>query len=232
MDFDENRSDLVAFNEDFEAASTAAAQRFMDDDVTDAPPQYPPEKHAETPLVGVQVKNVGDVASMDIPDNWRSEPEKGAAEARGRSTGFNPPKTPDARLVLNLSAGEANEQTAAALRKITAPSTNHHDLTRDEIASLRSALGPLADSSVFNLQAKTLDLNGRTVVAYEGSLKDGDRRIKGYLTTTANNEIQQVFFSAPGEAFKNHLDTAQTAFRSIEWSGAKRPAPKASSEIK
>lgn len=213
-------------NNDFEAVSKEAGRRLMNDDVLEGPPQYGPDQKSEVladmgGLTGLQLENQGDIAAMDVPDKWVAEPEKGAYERRGTSIGFNPPDARDARLVVNLSDANANPSVEAAFKQIT--SEPHHELTAEEKIQLRQMFGPLGDPKVFDLKARTTELNGRNVVAFEGKFKDGDRQVQGYMLTTSNNEMQQIFFSAPQKAFQEHKLAADSAITSVEWRQASKP---------
>lgn len=257
MEFDERTT--VADNDEFASAAELAAKRFSDDEVKEGPPQTgaveasaqggdqskaggqkdgsEAEKTKEVnpgtdgKSFAPALANEGDIAKMMWPAQWVPEPEKNAYEALNHSTAFNPAAAGarDARLVVNLSKPNANPELEAAVRSIC--SKPAHELTQDEVKSIKQLLGPLGDPEVFNLKARTETLNGRTVLAVDGNFKTADRKLTGYLFTTANNEMQSVFFSAPAKTFDEYKPAAEGAIRSIKWRGA--PASQgATGEIK
>lgn len=232
MDFDENGHE-VDHGDENESASEAAARAILEENVIDAPPQHGPAEQKERnkdgdaaqvggEIQGLQLTNQGNVASLDVPDKWKLEPEKGPYETRGTSTAFNPADDRDARLVVNLANPTVDSKLDAAFKKIT--SEPPHKLTADERALVAPMLGPLGDPAIFDLKASTADLNGKTVLAVEGKFKTADRSYKGFITLTDKGEVQNIFFSAPAKQFEQHKATANLAFGSIEWRGAPLPA--------
>ncbi|MFN8655861.1 MAG: hypothetical protein U0105_05945 [Candidatus Obscuribacterales bacterium] len=239
MEFDERTT--VAENDEFASAYELAAKRFSEDEVKEGPPQTGTGAGDKTGTSEVStgtdaktppsITNSGDIAKMQWPEKWVPEPEKSAYETLNHSTAFNPAAAgaKDARLVVNISKPNANPELEAAVRSIC--SKPHHELTQDEIKAIKQLLGPLGDPEVFNLKARTEELNGRTVLAVDGNFKTADRKLTGYLLTTANNEMQSVFFSAPAKIFDEYRPAADSAMQSIKWRGA--PASKgATGEVK
>lgn len=222
MEFDERTT--VAENDEFASAYELAAKRFSEDEVKEGPPQTGDRTQesvsADTKAPVASLTNHGDIGKMQWPATWVPEPEKSAYESLNHSTAFNPAagEAKDARLVVNLSKPNANPDLAAAVGSVC--SKPQHELTADEIKSIKQLLGPLADPEVFNLKAHTQTLNGRTVLAVDGNFKTTDRKLTGYLFTTANNEMQSVFFSAPAKTFDAYKPAAGEAIHSIKWRGA------------
>jgi hypothetical protein len=85
----------------------------------------------------------------------------------------------------------------------------------------------LAEQNVRNRfaisQVRTEELNGKTVLISEGTYaSSGDRAITIFVDVLGNGHFVEEFqYAAPDKEFDQHLSTAWTIFRTIEWAKKK-----------
>lgn len=170
----------------------------------------------KTPLV----QNQGQIESMDLPSGWVKVKQPDAATTIGSRSllEWHPAGNPDARLSIFYRGLPVNGEAAASFRAVLSKAP--HDLTKDEVAGLRGILRERADDKAFNLtSAKTMQLNGKTVLVIEGEYRGTGSKLKEILVDADGTgaAVQEIYYQSPSRSYDTYKAQVARSFDSIKW---------------
>ncbi len=167
-----------------------------------------------------EVKDQGQIENMVLPPGWVMKKEAAAATTIGSRSliEYHPPDKPDVRLSVFYRGLPVNSEAAAAFRSVL--SRPPHDLSPSEIAGLSGILRERADDKIFKLeQAKSIELNGKTVLVIEGEYLQTGNKLKEILVDADGTgaAVQEVYYQSPSQYYKDYEKQVAQSFDSIKW---------------
>ena len=182
---------------------------------------------------GLQLRNEGRIASMQVPENWQLEKSTTSWDAKSKTTAFNPSSAADARLACFDSGTSLSAPTAQSFKEllsqpnktiyaetIDASGSKNIIGNKNQLNSLNELLGPLNDSTVFHMEkAVTATVNGQRALVIDGQFVAGGKQYHGVIFPTDNtfSKAQEVFYSANQANYDKYSDKAMKAINSIRF---------------
>lgn len=174
----------------------------------------------------------GSIKRLAMPKHWQpAMPDMSDSKAMigaPMMTEYNPEGDPATKMCYwNRAFGGNKEstETATAFKRVL--SQDPHHLNQQELKSLMPLIGNgvYANTDPFEvLHAETKKIHGRTVLAVESAYKDNDsqprgRRSYGVFINSdgSGRNVEQVYFTAPENAYKTNLKEAVDCIESIRW---------------
>lgn len=168
----------------------------------------------------MEVINHGQIERMSIPDGWVEGPPATFQGIGTRSLReFHPLEAPEAQLCLFYRGLPVNEQAGQSL--VSLLNKPDHELSGEELSSLREILRERSDPEVFELVSvpQVRNLNSRLVLLIEGSYKQADKYLEEILIDAdgTGRVVQEIYFIAPADAYCAYAAQAKQSFDSIRW---------------
>jgi len=168
----------------------------------------------------MEITNHGQIEKITIPAGWVEGPP---TEFQGIGTRslreFHPPDAPNAQLCLFYRGLPVSADAGDAFRSILAEPD--HQLTPEEIESLREILRERADSKVFDLvnPPRTALVGDKRVLMLEGVYKGTNKYLQEIFLNAdgSGRVVQEIYFIAPQDDYCLHAVAAQEACNSIQW---------------
>ena len=179
-----------------------------------------------------KVTEEGSIKRLEMPKHWQQAmPDLSNNKAMigaPMMTEYNPIGDQTTKMCYwNRAFGGAKEdpETATAFKRVL--SREPHQLNREELKSLHHLIGNgvYANTDAFEvLHAETRKIHGRTVLAVESAYQDNQsqplgRRSYGVFINSdgSGRYVEQVYFTAPEQAYKTNLKEAVDCINSIKW---------------
>jgi len=162
----------------------------------------------------------GQVASMDLPEGWTeaaAEHSKFGIGSRSMRE-FHPDGNSEVKLGFFYRGLKISSEGGQAFRSLLQSSP--HQLSTEEIATIRETLQEAANPEYFSLQsAKTEQWNGKQVLIVRGVYKKSQNEIYDIFVDTdgTGQSIQEIFYQAPKDQYLRFLNNAKSAMKSIIW---------------
>jgi len=175
----------------------------------------------------LEVVDYGSVKRMSLPSGWlETEIVKKHEFDLTSLREFHHPEQPDVRLTfyfrplrIALESGQAFTQTLGL---------PPHQLAPAELEAITDVLQEAADPERFELaNACTEDWNGKRVLIVEGRWR-AVRADHFQLCVDMDGSgcaVQEIYFWAPADRFRQFLPEAKSALRSIEWRSLQSRGP-------
>jgi len=167
-----------------------------------------------------EVRDRGQIAEMALPQGWVEAPPvqfSGGVGMKSRRV-IHPPEAPRVRLCFFYRGLPMNQ--AASRQFFNVLQMPAHNLSESEFNSLGVLLRDRDDPAEFTLfTARTEDWNGRRVLVVEGRYHDLQEDCLGIFIDAAGDGrlVQEVFYQAPKDLYKEYGRAAEDALRSIRW---------------
>ncbi|MBP9093501.1 hypothetical protein KBI23_20950 [bacterium] len=179
-----------------------------------------------------RVTEEGSIKRLEMPKNWQQAmpniSDSKAMIGAPMMTEYNPSGDLATKMCYwNRAFGGAKEnpETAAAFNRVL--SREPHQLNQQELKSLQHLIGNgvYANTDAFEiLHAETRKIHGRTVLAVESVYKDNQSQPQGrrsygvFINSDGSGRyVEQVYFTAPEQAYKTNLKEAVDCINSIKW---------------
>ncbi|SRR5579883_2772545 len=174
---------------------------------------------AEPNLTIDHLEGMEPLDSISIPSEWTREKEGPSGGDRSCSINYRPASAPQVVLSVYYRGYEISEDEARPLASLLEEAAQ--ELSPDRFYSLGHAvLANLADRSAFVLDsAETVRLNGKLVLAVEGSWKNGGKRFIGYILGADQSctDLKEIFFEGQEPQFSRWQDQALRLMGSVTW---------------
>ena len=161
-------------------------------------------------------ENIGVVASFELPEGWqRDEP----TEIGSRTTHvFHPAEGRELLFCHHLREQHLSRPAAQKFEQtLYAP---FHNLSEGEIADLSEVFEGLSNNNVFSISEASTDyLNDRRIVRILGDWKGRNLTMLSCFVDRDGDgqKVQNLYFSAPQDQFRDTVEIADLIFRSIKW---------------
>ncbi|MFA7339942.1 MAG: hypothetical protein WC028_24405 [Candidatus Obscuribacterales bacterium] len=179
-----------------------------------------------------KVTEEGSIRRLEMPKHWQQAmPDMSNDKAMigaPMMTEYNPSGDPATKMCYwNRAFGGAKESPDTAIAFNRVLSREPHQLNQQELTSLEHIIGNgvYANTDAFEiLHAETRKIHGRTVLAVESAYKDNQSQPQGrhsygvFINSDGTGRyIEQVYFTAPQEAYRANLKEAVDCINSIKW---------------
>jgi len=163
--------------------------------------------------------HVGQV-NIGVPKTWKAYRDVSNSIGNDHYEDYMINGDKDAVLSFYYRGKRCNDYSGKAfLKTLKAPP---HELTDDEFATLQEIMR-VKNSKVFTKKsARTEDINGKRVLVVEGTQEKGKPEEKEEKSLFIDSDgtgtaVQEVFFLAPLNKYREHLAEVNKALSSINW---------------
>jgi len=171
--------------------------------------------------IGTEIVDDGQVDSMLFPKGWvAGEPAENPGIGSRWFREVYRQDSPDTSICFFYRGLPVADGPAAAFKAVL--DGPPHTLSESELQSLPRILEhktPL-DSELFKLSsARTEEWNGKMVLIVEGQYTESDDQIfEIYVDADGSGRfVQEIFYQAPSEQFRQFRAEAQKALQSVKW---------------
>jgi hypothetical protein len=167
-----------------------------------------------------EVRNHGQIAQMILPGGWvEATPYKFSGGIGTRSLReIHPPEAPEARLCFYYRGLPMSAEAGKNFRAVL--DLPLHQLNEEEWVSLTILLEDKAALEDFSpVVARTDILNGKTLLLVAGTYREiKEDTFEVFVDANGDGRtIQQIFFQAPTELYRQYLKTAKESMATIRW---------------
>lgn len=169
-------------------------------------------------LQETQMQNEGQISRMTMPAGWSKSTVQHSLPVAANFVEYHADANKDAKLCTYYRGHRISQMAGKRFHEmLEAPP---HDLSGADYASLKEVLRDKANPEDFVVSSKkTIKVNGKKVLLVEGKFKAIKQDTYSiYVDADDTGEVvQEIFFQAPQEVYKDYFEAALAAIRSIGW---------------
>jgi hypothetical protein len=166
----------------------------------------------------MQIIAFGPIEKAPIQPGWMPIESESDPDIISRHQSYCSPDCSELEISLYYRGRPISEKSAQNFLHILGQKP--HELSSEEVSSVREALGNLGYESLFLMSCcETIAVAGRIVLKVEGIWCENRRRFTGILVNTdqEGREITAFYMSGPTDVFEKHIQTFDIALAGISW---------------
>ncbi len=166
----------------------------------------------------LSVEKLGEIAKFSLPAGWTAASAENSQWAQaGYSRDFSPSDAPQAVLSIFHRGCSVPQKSFHDFTQILEEPA--HKLNSEELDSIAQVLSKLADDEAFEIYNAEINvINGRKILAVDGSWKLSALLFHGIFIKSDNQEVQEIFFEAAPQDFAKHINEVRQSIAQIVWS--------------
>lgn len=171
-----------------------------------------------TPQGGDKVRDIGQVSTLTLPDNFEKGQETGGTAGTNSFREYHSKDDPSIQLYFEYRGMRTTPEAAKAFQDVLKDPP--HVLKQSEINSLTTTLRDKGYPEDFKIMvAKTQDINGKRVLSVEGEYAKHKLMARTLFVDSDNtgSAVQEITFQAPSDKFMKNIPKGAKALESIQW---------------
>lgn len=169
-------------------------------------------------MAHVVVKNLGQVKALRLPEGWTECPNDDTIGDRQYLREFMAEGHDQVRISFFYRGSRVDNQSGKDLLKLL--SGESHELNQAELDDMAFILRDASVADWFNIRsARTEILNKKKILLVEGTwTANGRENLAIFIDTDGTGTaVQEIHFAAPKADYKDYLNSAVQAIKSVEW---------------